>query len=206
MNENQIVTPWGRAAFARLDTPDTKYNPLGKYSITFLLDAGPAADDFLADIDRRFEANYQEQLAAQRADKPKLADIKRADKPYKHQIDRDTGEELPGWRLVFSCNAAFKRSENEPKVDLPRPGVVGMDGRTPLAGRVGGGSIIRVSATVNGMFSPKDGAMIFFRLQGVQVKTLIQPGQVADLGFDAVEGADVSEVLIPPTADEPPTF
>lgn len=211
MKANQIVTPFGRAAFPRLDRPDTKFNPLGNYSVKLLLEPGPETDAFLADLDRRMEASYQEELARQRAEKPKLADIKRADPPYRHQKDKDTGEELPGWEINFYAKAAYKPSEEEPKIDLPRPIVVGKDAKTPISGRVGSGSTLRVSATVRAYYTPKDGAGIGFTLQGVQVDKLIQPGQVEDLGFGALQddsapAETVSEVLQPPAASGVPNF
>lgn len=211
MKPNQIVTPFGRAAFPRLDRPDTKFNPLGNYSVKLLLEPGPETDAFLAQLDKLHEEAYVTNLAKQRAEKPKLADIDRAKKPYRRQKDKDTGEELPGWEITFYADAAYQK-EGEPRVDLPRPIVVGKDGKTPISGRVGSGSIVRVSATFRLYYNAAKGAGVGFTLQGVQVDKLVQPGQVEDLGFGSVgddepaQDATAAAVLQPPTPSEVPNF
>ena len=62
----------------------------------------------------------------------------------------------------------------------------------PVEDRVGGGSVIRISAEVRPWFVPTMGVGLTLRMKGVQIQELKSPSSggesASDHGFDEVEG------------------
>lgn len=184
----QLMTPFGRAGFCALARPSYKFQPeAGEFSVRIILTPEEAAP-LIEELDRLYEQAYQENLAAVRAEKPKVTEIKRADKPYKNVEDPDTGEKLPDIQINFRMkHKLIGKDENGNKTvfRVQKPIVVDSK-KQPVRQEVGSGSIIRVSFTAGG-FNTMVGSGLSLRLIGVQVKELVQIGS-RDPGFDEIAG------------------
>lgn len=186
-----IVTPFGRAAYCALSRPSDKFKADGEYSARILLDDGPETQALIAQLDNLYEAAYQTNLAEVQKDKPKVQEIKRADKPYRRQEDPDTGEQLPGFQLNGRVGAIVRGKKGAdgqpgPKLYDRRPQVVDAK-KQPVRQEIGSGSIIRLSLDANPFYTAALGSGLSMRLIGVQVKELVPVG-MRDAGFGETDG------------------
>jgi hypothetical protein len=192
----KILTPFGRAAWCSLSRPSDKFKADGEYSARILLDPGPETDALIKQLDDLYEAAYQDNLHDVQKDKPKVQEIKRADKPYKHQEDPDTGEQLPGYTINSRLSAIVrgkKKGDGSPGEKLydRRPAVVDSKNQ-PIRQEIGAGSIIRLSVDASPFFTAALGSGLSLRLIGVQVKELVPIG-MREAGFDDVEGFEAPQ-------------
>jgi len=197
----QIVTPFGRASWCALARPSDKFKADGEYSARVLLAPGPDTDVLIQQLDELYESAYQENLAEVQKDKPRIQEIKRADKPYKQQEDPDTGEKLPGFAVQARMGAIVrgKSPGKDAKGNVllgeklydRRPQVVDSKNR-PVRQEIGAGSVIRLAIDANPFFTAALGSGISLRLIGVQVKELVQIG-MREAGFDEVEGFEAPQ-------------
>lgn len=202
----QLVTPFGRAGYCSLARPNFRFQKeAGEFSARVILSPDEAAP-LIEQLDDLYEAAYAENLAtvnAERAAKNKvpLTEIKRADKPYKHVEDPDTGETLPDFQI--NARLKFRRLGKDEKTGKQvvygeqRPIVVDSK-QQPVRQEVGSGSVIRISFIPNGFFTAALGSGLSLRLIGVQVKELVQVG-LAKPDFDDVDGFVADQV----TAGDP---
>lgn len=196
----QILTPWGRAGFCSVIRPNFKFKPEeGEFSCRLIFTPEEAAP-LIAQLDELYEQAYADNLAAVQAEKPRVTEIKRADKPYKNVEDPDTGEKLP----EFQVNARLKykrigKDENGKKVVFGTQRPIAVDAKKqPLRQEVGSGSTVRMSFLAGGFFTAALGSGLSLKLIGVQVKELVQVG-LADPNFDEVDGFEETQV----TAGDP---
>lgn len=188
-NYTDIITPWGRAAWCSLQRPSYKFKPReGEFSARIVLPEGPETTALIAQLEALYDKAYADNLAEAQREKPKIASIKRADKPYKRPQDPDTGEELPGYQLNSRLKYRhYGVDEHGVEVILFTKRVSVQDSKKqPVRQEVGSGSIIRLALSV-GSFYTAIGSGISLKLVGVQVKELVPLGQ-RDPGFDEVEG------------------
>lgn len=203
----KLTTPFGIAGYCALIRPSTKFNPDGDYSARIILPEGPDTDAFIAELDALYEEAYQRNLAEAKADKPKLTDIKRADKPYKRPVDDDTGEELTGWQLNSRLKA-IRRDKNGTIVGESSPTTVDSKNKS-VHQEVGSGSVIRVQFMPQGFFTAALGSGLTLRLVGVQVKDLVPVGgakaefeELPDGFVETVKASDPVEVIHAPESGD----
>jgi len=177
MTKTPMITPFGRAGYSNLIRPSFKFQKQrGEFSVQLILSPEEAAP-LIETLDALYEDAYAQNLAEIQKDKPKIAEIKRADKPYRNLQDPDTGETLEDIR--FSFRLKFRRigkdengvervfGENRPKYEDAK--------KQPMR-----------------QFVPKPfytaalGSGLSLLLVGVQVKDFVAIGEV-DTGFDEIE-------------------
>jgi hypothetical protein len=179
------ITPAGIAVFPWLSKPDTKFKAEGEYRLKLKLD-GDEGKSLAAKID----AAYEQAITLMAAEKEKKADkIKRADKPYKLEEDKE-GNETGAYLFTFKQKAqiTLKSGPNAGQVKKISVDILGA-GNKPLSKDtpVFGGSIVKVAFEAWPFFTAVVGAGLTLRLNAVKVLTLVSSGQ-RDHGFDEEEG------------------
>ena len=193
----KLLTPFGRASYCALIRPSTKFNPDGDYSARILLEPGAETDAFIARLQELYEESYQLALAEVRKDKPKVESVKRADPPFRHPEDPDTGAQMPGWQIGAKLKAVA-RDKNKQVVGTRRPIVVDATGSGKVTEEVGPGSELRLQVEVSPFFTAALGAGLSLRLLGAQVRKHVALGMGA-VDFDAVDG----EYTVQPSSTAP---
>jgi hypothetical protein len=205
----EITTPKGTAVFPKLIQPDTKFDKDGTYSVKMKF---PKADEeklvalLTAEADKAYAELLQEK---------KKKSLKRADMPWKPEVEKVKDEEgtvveevETGFLLfTFKLNAQYKTKEGEVKYNKPliydSKGV-----RIKDTGSIdiGGGSVLRVACKVKPFFTDTIGAGITLKLSHVQIIELVERGErsAKSLGFDSEEGGwEGSSVASLPSAGAP---
>ncbi len=206
------ITPAGISIFPKLNTPDTKYKPLGEYATKLKFtaeEAQPLIEEFEADLAKYFE-EVQEELKAEAERDPKnkaktMAKLKglkfAADKPYKPELD-DEGEETGNIVFNYKMPARVAR-EGKPDLVL-KPDFFDANGKKlAVAPEIWGGSKLAVAYELR-PFNTNIGVGMSLRLQAVQIIELRQGGQrdAAGYGFGAVAGGYEASDEAPQSDDQ----
>jgi hypothetical protein len=134
----KIVTPRGTAVYPWLNRPDTKFSPDGDFKVTLKVGAEEAAP-LIEKLDEAL-AKYQEQQA--KAD-PKIGRYSTIT-PYEEEMD-DQGNLTGNYLFKFKQKAVINTKDGR-TIDMK---VALVDAsRTPTTVNVGGGSEIKIAATV----------------------------------------------------------
>ncbi len=180
-----ITTGFGKAEWAHIVTPDTKFNPEGDFKMNLKM-TGKDADDLMAQIqaekEKALEFYIQEakdQGAKPRAiEKIKLSDID----PYVEDEDEDGV-----FVFKFKRKAKYVDDTGETvhfKVDLvDAAGKTIPDEKKP---KIGNGSVVRVQTELVRYNMPTSGVGVSLRFKSVQIKTL-ETYEGAGGGFDAID-------------------
>ena len=176
----KLTTPVGIAEWPRLNTPDTKYNSDGVYSVLLRL----PKDDCTETIEaiRSVVSDYVDMLKKEEGKK----EIATAPLPFKDVMDGDnvpTGE----IEIKFKLNALGKNG-NETWEQRP---MLFDSHKRPISENIGGGSKIKVGAEVVPYFTTMHGAGVTLRLKAVQVIELVEysnSGSPESWGFGKEEG------------------
>jgi len=183
------VTPEGTLVFGHLIKPGTEFNPDGDY-LAIMRFSSEDAEELIEKIEAAYEANY-ENIKKQKKGKR----IKKAELPFREEVDQDTDE--PTGNLIFT----FKQ----------RAGGINKDGerwsrRIPIFDAKGkpikttdldiwSGSTLKIAFEISGYFVASIGAGVSLRLKAVQVLNLVEGGS-ADaefFGFTEEEGFSIEE-------------
>lgn len=191
----EFTTPKGRSGFSALTVPSTKFKEEGEYSIALLLPANaPETDALIAILDTMLIVSEKKALAETKKKKVKVADP-----PYKAEEDAD-GEETGNIKFNFKLPAKFSIKDDQGNiVDTIYNKPVLFDARghkLPSSVRIGGGSLVRVSAEAAPYYTDGFGAGVKLRLRAVQVIELVEQGSgvsFAGAGFDIEDGYDASD-------------
>lgn len=196
------VTPEGTLVFGHLIKPDTQFNPDGDY-LAIMRFSSEAAEELIEKIEAVYESNY-ENIKKQKKGKH----IKKADLPFREEVDQDTDE--PTGNLLFT----FKQ----------RAGGINKDGerwsrKIPIFDAKGkpikttdlnlwSGSTLKIAFEISGYFVASIGAGVSLRLKAVQILNLVEGGS-ADaefFGFTEEEGFSIGadEEPIADDADDEP--
>lgn len=189
------VTPRGRAIWPHTHAPDKKFKKeYGEYRVRIAIpeaDAQPLVDKIEAGIKAQY-AEAKNEFTADPKNKSKKFEnskpAKIADKPYTVGEAEDEGLVI----FNFKSPAGGKRSDG---TEWSRTIPVYDAQRNPLpAGtRIGGGSTIKVSYTLN-PFSTAIGTGMSLRLEGVQVLEMKEFSRTAEsFGFEDEDGYSVNE-------------
>lgn len=185
-----IRTPVGKAQWAHLTVPDTKFNPDGEYKVKLVLDANKA-QGLLKELDTLVDAEYDK---AKKENPKKAAKIIRQD-AYQPEVD-DEGKETGNIELSFKLKASGTSRSGQ--AFTQKPALVDGKGK-PITKRnfkVGNGSEIAVAFEPIGYFMQSTNiASVSLRMKAVQIVNLIEYGDGSNFGFDTFDnGFDASAV------------
>lgn len=192
INKNKkvrLTTPIGTAKFPWLTTPDTKWDPEGKYKVTLLLDPQEHSD-FLELLDKIADESYQA-IIADLEKQGKVVQAKQAQRKalYEDEYDQE-GNPTGLVEVKFSSNTSYTRKDGT-KVDI-KPALFDAQGQSldnTIA--IWGGSQIRVNFTPASYYMPSTKvAGTTLRINAVQVIELVTSGggSADAYGFSVVEG------------------
>ena len=188
----RLITPKGVAVYPRLNTPDTKFNPEGVYSLRLRMSEEDAAE-MMADLDARAQASYDKAVKDNGGKTFKLVKGKKVEleknDTYIRVLD-DDGESFTGEiEFSFSMKATYK--DKDGKVHKRKPGLADGKGKElKKPPNIYGGSIVKVNYTPSEyQINTASGVKLY--LNAVQILTLVSGGG-GDMGFGAEEGADYS--------------
>jgi len=188
----KATTPIGTAVYPRLNSPDTKFNKDGVYSVDLQLD--PSDKDtttFITSLKKASDDAYKAECENRGGKK-----LKRSELPIK-----ETDEGMI--RIKFKLNA---KAGNEEKSWAQKPMLFDAQGNamaTPP--NIGSGSTIRVSFEIVPYFTAMVGAGVSLRMKAVQIIDLREytPGDNFDAyGFKATDGFVVSAQTETTTSSE----
>jgi hypothetical protein len=178
------VTPKGIAVFPYLNTPDT-FAGQSKYKCDLRISPEEAQH-----MISKFQPMLDDYAASQG-----VANLNPL--PIKEELIQ--GEATGSWLVRTSMNSSFKNRQGQ--VVEMRPKVVDASGtrRVPSSVLIGGGSELRISFTLfpykmteavveGGKKTKRDVCGLSFRLNGVQLLKLQEPGEAGGLGFDEDPG------------------
>ncbi len=182
----QLTSPVGIAKFPHLNEPDFTFKKEhGQYSVKLLLDPADA-QGIIEALDALYEENVAYQCEVENK-KPKT--IKRADKPYRMEIDRESGEETGKMEFTFKMNAGGVNEKTQ-ETWTRQPALFDRYGK-PMKENIGGGSEIQVAFEGSGYYTGLFGAGITLRLRGVKVHELRTWGNSKEsMGFEFEEAPE----------------
>ena len=184
----KMKTPRGKAMWAKVITPDTKWVADGEYSINLIFDASDdEVKELCADLEEMVEEKRKVEAEANPNAYKKLPDgLPLSAQPYK-EVEDDNGNETGEIQMKFKMKAKIQLKDGS--VYEPKPVVVDSKAQ-PIKDpdfRIGNGSICRIQfdAAPYCMPSTKT-AGVSLRLNAVQVLSLVEYGGNSD--FEEEEG------------------
>lgn len=194
----RLVSPAGPAIWPKLNEPDTKWDPDGKYTGKLKLDG--ASDEVIAFVakleairDEFFDAEF-ERLKSEK--KMALAkELKKAD-VIKVDVDQETGDETGFLIFGASMKAKGVRKDGTPWTQKPTIfNAKGTELKTPPA--ISGGSTLKLSVEVSPFVNATTKAVtLSIRLKAAQIIKLNSGGArtFSEHGFGVEEdGDDIGE-------------
>lgn len=180
----KIVTPRGIAVYPWLNRPDTKFSPDGDFKVTLKVGAEEAAP-LMEKLDEAL-AKYQAQQA--KAD-PKVGRYS-ISPPYEEEID-DQGNLTGNYLFKFKQKAVINTKDGR-TIDMK---VALVDAsRTPTTVNVGGGSEIKIAATVFPYaMSTTKSVGLSLRPSAVQILSLVSGQSNVVSMFDDEDGFKTEE-------------
>lgn len=187
----KFVTATGTAVFPRVNTPDTKFNANGKYSLKLRQTQAQAAP-IIAQLEAAAKAEYDAQVEAHKGKfdkKGKPIEINGPDTSYEIELD-DNKQPTGNVLISFSMNAQYTDKKTNEVVKL-KPSLVDAKGN-PTNVEVWGGSKVKVCYELNQYFvAGTTTAGASCRLKAIQIIELVTKGQGmngAAYGFKEEEG------------------
>lgn len=178
-----LTTPKGTAVYCWVNTPSTKFNKEGVYSTKLRL---KASDPFITKMDALFDQLYKSYL-----EESGLKKCKQADRPWKVETDKKTGEDLDTVLLSFKRKAL--RGPLEARTPAGPPLLVDNHGK-PVTQAVGSGSTIQVGFAVNPYFTASLGFGLTLKLDAVMVHELVgYTAKAEDYDFDTADEDETSD-------------
>lgn len=167
----------GKAIWAKVFEPDTKFNPDGVYSVDLLK---PEAD--AVKMSEYLEGLVNERMAEEIKTSPKYKDSLSIHLPFEKDFDRD-GNETGDVKFKFKLDAKVKGRNGE---FTQKPAIMDAK-RTPMSGDhlIGNGSDIKVAFEPRTYFIPATKMVgVKLHLRGVQVINLVEYGDNAAMFED----------------------
>ena len=184
--QKMLVTPKGSAEWVKLFTPDTKFNPLGQYSINLKVKEDEA-ESLTTELNRQVDACYNSELKKNPKLKNKM--VKRL--PYEQLLD-DDGEETGFIEFKVKLKARVEMKNGDSFTQ--KPVVYDAKGQ-PITKElsIGNGSICKVAfETVPYMLASTKEASVSLRLKSVQLIELREYNSEQN-PFDTEEGYTFEE-------------
>lgn len=132
MADKEIILPKGVAIWPKLETPDTKFIPLGVYSVDIAVPL-EEAESTMKELSEEFKAHTGKPPA------------KSDNTMWKMEIDEETGEETG--KVIFKCKIKNVQRKNGDVWDR-KPVLWDSKGNRIKDVNVGGGSILRLKCSV----------------------------------------------------------
>lgn len=189
-NYKKITSPKATARYCWLDTPNTKFNKSGVWSVDLVMPV-EEAQDLMKTLDEAAEEAFAEAVAqAKPADKKKI--IK--GEPYQLECDEETGDETGNVIFKLKNNATFKKKDGS----IGKVTIQIFDAKAkPIKGATGmrSGSTIKAAFQLVPYFvAGTKTAGITLRLNAVQIIELVTGGGNAGAyGFEEEDGYEASE-------------
>jgi len=183
----------GKAVWAKVFEPDTKFNPNGDYSINIQM---PEADS--AEMCEQLEGLIQEIFTKAIKDSPKLKNSLSTQDVCTPVYDRDTGEPTGDVEFKFKLKAKVQKRDGTWYEQQP---VVLDSKKTPLNGDtlIGNGSKVKVAfEPIPYVMQSTKKAGVSLRLKAVQVIDLVEYGNSAASVFDEEDGFVTPSNEVPP--------
>jgi hypothetical protein len=178
-NRIQIVTPKGTAVYPWLNRPDTKFSDDGEYKVTLKVPAEDAQD-----LINKLDNILDEYLSEQSSKDPKVGRFK-TNAPYEEEVD-DNGNLTGNYLFKFKQKAKVHTKDGR-TIDMK---VALFDAsRTPTQAAVGGGSELKVAATVWPYVMPATKSVgLSLRPSAVQILSLVSLSSGVANVFDVEDG------------------
>jgi hypothetical protein len=173
----------GTAKWAKISTPDTKFNVDGEYSVQVIVEES-AAQDIISQLEA-VRDTFEAEFIKDPKNKKILKQIKIRD-VFEEETDEDGA---PSGNVVFRTKMkAVLKSAKTGKTYEQKPAVVDAK-RTPIKDpNIGNGSVINVAVEPAAYFMQSSKEIgVTLRLKAVQVLTLVQYGDASSC-FDDEEG------------------
>lgn len=201
-----FITPKGVANWPKLNTPDTKFDPVGKYSCKLIWDGSdPDVQAFIAKLEAIQEEFFASEVARLKADK-KAALAMELTKDQIIKIDRDseTGEETGKVIFMASLKAAGTRKDGSTWTQKPTIfSASGVKLANPPA--VYSGTILKLSVEVEPFINQTSKkAALSIRLKAAQIIELVSGGErsFSSYGFEAEDGDEIEDGQAPAFGNE----
>ena len=190
----QIVTPRAVAVYPWLKSPDTKFNADGEYKVTLKIGSNEAAP-LIEKIDETINQYQKEQSNKD----PKVGRYS-ANPPYEEEVD-DQGNLTGNYLFRFKQKAKINTKDGR-SIDMK---IALYDAqRTPTDVMIGGGSELKVAATIWPYVLPTTKSVgVSLRPSAVQILSLVSVGgnKMASL-FEDEEGFGASNDNAAPSDDD----
>lgn len=192
-----MITPKGPSIYPKVNAPDYKFDPRGKYSSKIRLDASdPAVQAFVSRLEKLrddFFASEVSRLTAEK--KAALAKELGVDSVIKIERDDETGEET-GF-LIFSASMYASGERKDGSRWEQKPAIFDAKGnelKNPPA--IYGGTVMKLSVDVDPFVNQTSKKVcLSTRLTAVQVINLVTGGQrsFSGYGFGAEDGDEIAD-------------
>ena len=194
MAKNILVLE-GNALWAKVFEPDTKFNPLGDYSINIQM---PVAD--AAAMSEQLEAIVQAKFNEAIKEDPRLKNTLTTSDVCQPVFDRETGDDTGLVEFKFKLKAKVQKRDGT--YYEQQPAVLDAK-KTPLSKDVliGNGSKVKVAfEPIPYVMGSTKKAGVSLRLKAVQVIDLVEYGNNAASVFDEEDGYVASDTSVTPSA------
>lgn len=182
MAKNIIVLE-GNAIWAKVFEPDTKFNPLGDYSINLQM-----TEEKAAPMCERLEGIVQEMFNKAIKEKPPLKNSLTTQDVCSKVYDRETGDATGDVEFKFKLKAKVQKRDGSWYEQQP---VVLDSKKQPISGEtlIGNGSRVKVAfEPIPYVMQSTKKAGVSLRLKAVQVIDLVEYGNSASSVFDEEDG------------------
>lgn len=178
----------GKAQWAKVFEPDTRFVPEGEYSVQVIVPE-TEAQEMCEQLDGLVSAKLEEAVKEQ----PKLKTVLSTRQAYENDTD-EVGN--PTGELIFKTKMKARIKSRDGRVYEQKPAVVDSK-RTPLDGKqlIGNGSIVKVAVEpVPYVMQSTKQVGVSLRLKAMQVLELVEYGNSTNSIFDEEEGFVASAV------------
>ena len=182
MAKNILVLE-GTALWAKVFEPDTKFNPLGDYSINLQM---PLADSVAMSeqLDGIVQAKFKEAIK----EDPRLKNTLTTQEVCQPVYDRDTGDDTGNVEFKFKLKAKVQKRDGTYYEQQPAV----LDSKKVPMGKdtlIGNGSKVKVAfEPITYVMASTKKVGVSLRLKAVQVIDLVEYGQSAASVFDEEDG------------------
>lgn len=182
MAKNILVLE-GTALWAKVFEPDTKFNPLGDYSINLQMPVAQAAA-MSEQLDQIVQAKFNEAVKAD----PRLKNTLTTQDVCQPVYDRDTGDDTGNVEFKFKLKAKVQKRDGTYYEQQP---AVLDSKKVPMTNDIliGNGSRVKVAfEPIPYVMASTKKAGVSLRLKAVQVIDLVEYGNSATSVFDEEDG------------------
>jgi hypothetical protein len=188
MNKNiKLVSPKGKAMWAKVLRPETKFNPDGIFSVDLIVtgeDAVKFKDRIDLEMNKQFNATVEEFKNKGKANEAKR--VKLADSPYSEEEDGS---------IKFKFKTKAKITGKDGTVYNQKVNLFDSKGKECEV-EIWNGSEVKVAFEVVPFFTSLIGAGVSLRLKAIQIINLVEghSSGASSFGFDVEEGFSKEDI------------